>query len=123
MTYAALALSAFIAALGALGVVSPSALLGIVRRFQTPTGVYAAAAIRVVFGVVLLFAAPTSRVPEAVRILAVILIAAGVITPFFGLERFRRLLDWWTALGPGLVRAWAAFAFFFGLVVAYAVAP
>jgi hypothetical protein len=38
MTLVALALSLAIAALGALGVVSPARLLGVVSRFQTPAG-------------------------------------------------------------------------------------
>ena len=123
MAYAALALSALIAAMGALGVVSPTSLLRIVRHFESPAGIYASAAIRVVFGVVLFLAAPTSRAPDAVRILGGILIVAGAITPLFGLDRFRQLLDWWSSRGTGLVRAWAAFALLFGLAVAIAVAP
>ena len=123
MTFVALALSIFIAAFGALGVVSPERLLGVVRRFQTPTGLYAAAAIRLVLGVALFFAAPTSRAPETVRVVGVVVFVAGLITPFFGLERFRRLVEWWSALGPGLVRTWAASTFVIGLLLAYAVVP
>lgn len=123
MAYVALVLSLSIAALGALGVVSPDRLLGVVRRFQSPAGLYAAAAIRLALGGALFLAAPTSRAPETLRILGIVILVAGVITPFFGLERFRRLLDWWAALGPGVIRAWAAFAAVFGLSLAYAVAP
>ncbi len=123
MTLVALVLSLFIAALGALGIASPARLLGFVRYFQTPGGLYLAAALRVVLGVALFFTAPTSRAPDLIRILGVVSIVAGLITPFFGLERFRRLLEWWSALGPGFVRAWAAFALVFGLLLAYAVVP
>jgi hypothetical protein len=123
VTLIALILSLFIAALGALGVVSPSRLLGVVRRFQTPTGLYFAAGLRVALGAALFFAAPDSRAPELLRILGVVIIVAGVITPFFGLARFRRLLDWWSGQGPAFVRAWAAFALLFGLLLAYAVVP
>lgn len=122
MTTVALVLSLFVAALGALGVASPSRLLRIVRSFQKPAGVYFAAALRVVLGGALFFAAPTSRAPEFIRILGVVIVVAGFITPFFGLERFRRLLDWWSARGSGFIRAWAASAFVFGLLLAYVVA-
>ena len=47
-------------------------------------------------------------------------IAAGVITLFVGLERFRRLIDWWSVKGAVLVRAQAAFALALGLLLAYA---
>ena len=123
MTFVALALCVFVAAIGALGVVSPDRLLGVVRRFQSPTGLYAAAAIRLVFGVALFLAAPTSRAPEIVRVLGVFIIVAGLITPFFGVERFRRIVEWWSALGPVVVRIWAASTLVLGLWLAYAVVP
>ena len=123
MALVALVLSLFIAALGALGVASPARLLLVVQFFQTRAGLYFAAAFRVVFGVALFLAAPASRAPELMRILGVVIILAGLITPFFGLARFRTLLDWWSARGTAFVRAWAAFAFAFGLLLAYAVAP
>lgn len=123
MTIVALTLSLAIAALGAVGIVAPGRLLDVVRHFQTPGGLYVAAGIRLVLGVALLFAASGSRAPVALRILGVFVILVGLATPFFGIDRFRRLLDWWSAQGPGFVRIWAAFALAFGLLLAYAVVP
>jgi hypothetical protein len=107
MKIMALALSLFVAALGAAGVVSPPKLLGIVRRFQTPVGFYAAAGIRLVLGAALWLAAPSSRAPEAVGIAGLIIFVAGLITPFLGFDRLSRAMDWWTARGPVFMRAWA----------------
>lgn len=123
MAFVALVLSLFVAALGALGMFSPMRLLDIVRHFQSPAGIYAAAALRIILGVALFLAAPTSRAPEVVRILGIIILVAGLITPLFGLERFRRLLDWWSVRGPAFMRVWAGFALAFGLLLAYAVVP
>ena len=123
MTLAALIICLLTAAFGALGIASPSRLLGVVRYLQTPMGLYFAAGIRVLLGVALLFAAPTSRAPGLIYILGVFIIVIGVITPFFGLERFRRLLDWWSAQGSGFVRGWAVLALLFGLSLAYALVP
>ena len=123
MTLVALVLSLFVAALGALGVVSPTRLVSLLRYFQTPAGLYLAAALRVVLGVALFFSAPTSRAPELMRILGVVIIVVGLITPLFGLARFRRLIDWWLARGPAFLRVWAAFALGFGLLLAYALVP
>lgn len=123
MAIVALVLSLFVAALGALGIVSPMGLLRIVRQFQRPAGLYAAAILRVVLGGALFLAAPTSRLPEVVRILGIIIFVSGLITPLFGLERFRRLLNWWSARGPVFMRIWAGFALAFGLLLAYAVVP
>lgn len=122
MTLLALALSLAIAALGALGVVSPARLLGVVSRFQTPAGLYAAAALRIVLGSALVVAAPDSRAPDVLPVLGVFIVLAGLVTPLFGLARYRRLLTWWSSQEPAFVRAWAAFALLFGLALAYAVA-
>ena len=120
MTLVALIICLLTSAFGALGIASPSRLLGVVRYFQTPVGLYFAAGIRVLLGVALLFAAPTSRAPGLIFTLGVAIIVIGVITPFFGLERFRRLLDWWSAQGSAFIRGWAVLALLFGLSLAYA---
>ena len=122
MTFVALILSLAVAGLGAVGVASPSHLLAIVRRFQTPAGLYVAMAIRLVLGLALFLAAPASRAPDLLRILGIVIMVAGFITPLLGLERFRRLLDSWVTRGSGFIRSWAACAMAAGLLLAYAVA-
>jgi hypothetical protein len=94
-----------------------------VRSIQTPIGLYFAAGLRVLLGVALLFAAPPSRAPGLIYIVGVFIIVIGVITPFFGLERFRRLVDWWSVQGSAFVRGWAVLALLFGLSLAYAIVP
>jgi hypothetical protein len=123
MTIVALVLSLFVAAMGALGIISPVRLLGIVRQFQHPAGLYAAAILRVVLGVALFLASPNSRSPEVVRILGIIILVSGLITPLFGLERFRKLLNWWCTRGLTFMRIWAGFALAFGLLLAFALVP
>ena len=46
MALVAFAISLFVAALGVLGIFSPPQLVDVVRHFQTPAGLYAAAALR-----------------------------------------------------------------------------
>ena len=123
MALVAFVLSICIAALGALGVVAPKRLMAVVRSFQSPAGLYATAAIRLVLGVALVFAAPGSRAPGFIWVLGIVIFVAGLVTPVVGLERFRHLLDWWLARGPGFARVWGAVAFVLGLLLAYAVAP
>jgi len=119
----ALILSLFVAALGALGIILPKRLLGLARQFQRPGGLYAAAILRIVLGVSLFFSAPTSRSPEVVGIIGIIIFVSGLITPLFGLKRFGRLLDWWSTRGPVFMRVWAGIALAIGLFLAYSVAP
>jgi len=123
MAWMAMALCLLVAVLGAIGVVSPGALLRIARHFQTPSGLYAAAALRIILGSALLLAAPTSRAPRAIRAIGVIILVAGLITPFFGLDRFRGILEWWSAQGPIFMRVWAGVALTFGCIMAYTLVP
>lgn len=122
MAIIAIILSSAVAGMGVLGLASPTTLLAVVRRFQSPSGLYAAMAIRLVLGLALFMAAPGSRAPGVLQVLGIVTMVAGLITPIFGLERFRRLLDWWAAQGAGFIRIWAAFATAFGVYLIYALA-
>ncbi|MFC1660670.1 hypothetical protein ACFL3S_04260 [Gemmatimonadota bacterium] len=123
MTLCAVIICLLFAALGALGVVSPSRLIGIIRRFQTPRGLYFVAVLRVFLGVALLFSAPASRAPGLIFVAGVVIVMKGVITPFIGVERFRRLLDRWSVQGSAFLRGWALLTLALGLGLAYAIAP
>ena len=123
MTRVAVALSIAVSALGAIGIFSPNTLLAIGREFTTPVGLFVAAAIRVVFGAVLMLAAPASRAPRAIRVVGLVILVAGVITPFFGVERARAILDWWSAQGALLAHIAPAVALAFGGSLIYLLAP
>ena len=118
----AVVLSLGVALVGAIGLVSPAALLGFARHFQSPSGLYAAAALRVILGSALFLSAPTSRSPRAIRFLGVFIFVAGLITPLFGAERAREILDW-ASTSDLRIRLWAAFALGFGGTLSWALLP
>jgi len=113
----------FIAGVGIAGVVTPDGLLTAARYAATPVGLYAVAALRIGCGFVLLRAAAVSHAPKTVRVLGVILLVNGLITPLVGADRARAMLDWWAAQGPTVFRAWAALAFALGVFVTVAAGP
>lgn len=123
MTLVALAFSLLIVAFGVWGLLSPSAMIGLVRRFMTPVGFYFAAALRVLMGVVLVFAAPTSQVPQAISIVGVVVIIAGVAMPVIGLRRIEGMVDWWAEQDVALIRWQAAFALVFGAWLIFVLLP
>jgi hypothetical protein len=123
MARLALLVGMLIVAEGILGIAAPDPFLKAVRSFQTTPVIYLAAAIRLVFGVVLVRAAPTSRAPRVLRVFGYLMVIGGLLTPFVGGQAARVILDWWSAGGPGLVRVWAAAAAALGIFIVYLVAP
>ena len=123
MAWLAMALSLLVALVGAVGLVSPERLLETLRHFDSPLGLYGAAALRIALGGALLLSAPASRVPRTLQALGFVILVAGFITPFFGVDRLRAILDWWSGQGSDLLRAWSGFALGLGSFMAYAVLP
>lgn len=123
MTLAALLIGLLIAAEGILGIAAPDPFLTAVRSLQTPPVIFLAAAIRLVFGVVLVRAAPSSRSPKVLRVFGYLMVIGGLLTPFVGGQAAHVILDWWSEGGPGLVRVWAAAALALGVFIVYAVSP
>ena len=116
----AMALGFVVAAIGVLGIAAPSMLLEFGRSMQSTGALYVLAAVRVGFGTILIWAAPNSRAPITFRVLGIFIIIAGLVTPFVGSHG---MLDWWSAQGSFLARAWPSIAVVFGLFIAYATSP
>lgn len=121
MKLVAVALGFIFAAIGTTIIAAPSASLEFGRSILSPNVLYIAAAVRVFAGAALVWVAPVSRAPKTLRILGVLIVLAGVATPFVGVERSRTMLDWSLAQGPLFTRAWAGVAVVLGLFIVYAI--
>lgn len=122
MALVVLVLGLVIAAVGLLGIAAPARLLAIARGFATPAGLYAATAIRLFVGAAVFLAAPASRAPTALRLLGIAIVAAGLVTPWIGLERSQAFVRWFSARGSAFQRGWGALALALGLSLCFAVA-
>jgi NAD/NADP transhydrogenase beta subunit len=83
---------------------APDLRLSLERSMTTPAGLYAIAALRIAIGLVFVLAAPASRAPRTLRVLGLVVIVAGLATPWFGVARARAVLNWWASAGPLLRR-------------------
>jgi hypothetical protein len=85
-------------AIGLVLVVAADRLVAVVpdleRYVLTPGVLFAIGALRVGMGLVLFLVARSSRAPAALRAIGVVLIAAGLATPVFGVQRSRAVADW-----------------------------
>ena len=105
---------------GLCGIIAPDVFVGVVRFFQTPSVVYVAAALRIAIGIVLLWAATDSRLPNFLRVFGVLIVIGGVFTPFVGVQFAHTILALWASRGPGLVRLFAVVSLALGLLTVYA---
>jgi hypothetical protein len=123
MRRVAIAFGVVIAFIGIVGLVDPALLLAATSFTLTSLGLYIVAAIRIAFGLVLIGAATTSRMPRTLRILGSFIVLAGIVTPFFGVERIRMIVEWWSSQSIAFMRAWVSLAVIFGLFIIYVVTP
>lgn len=111
-----------IAAMGLVGIVAPSVLIELARSIQTPLGLYIVSAVRVLFGLILLFAASTSRMPKTLRMIGIVIILAGLVGMFVGAERFQAIANWAVSRPAWFLRVVAVLPFLLGVFIAYVVA-
>lgn len=108
-----------IIALGIAGLAVPDYLPRLAWMSQSAPALYIAAFVRLAFGIVLLLAAPKARIPNALRILGVLMILGGALTPFIGARLAETVLAWWSR-DVAMIRAWAAAALAVGVLIVYA---
>jgi hypothetical protein len=116
----------FIAAVGAVGMLAPSALVWIAQQFGSPAAFYALAVVRMSFGLVLVSVASSSRVPTALRVLGYVIVTLGIATVlagFIAVGEARSSIDWWLQQGSGVIRLTAIPVLALGGFIAYACAP
>lgn len=116
-------LGVFIVLVGAWGVLAPDRITAFVDRFGSAGGLWFAAAIRLVLGLALWFAAPVSRAPMLLQALGVIAIVAAAVIPLMGVDRFKAMISWWAALSPAVQRLWSLVAVAFGALILWALLP
>ena len=98
---------------------APDLRLSLERSVMTPAGFYAIAALRIAIGLVFVLAAPASRAPRTLRVLGLIVIIAGLSTPWFGVARARAVVNWLASAEPVLMRLDAALGMALGGFLVY----
>jgi hypothetical protein len=108
---------------GLTGTIAPDRLLGLRSLISTQGALIVIGAIRLAIGVVLIMAAPGSRVPKTLRIVGIVMMLAAVATPLFGIERTRIVLEWEAAQGPVFMRIVGVLILVIGGLLAFALLP
>lgn len=86
MRIAAFLVALSVVLVGIVGIVSPDRVTMVRRQyFATPVGLYAAGAVRVAMGLVLILVARVSRAPKILRTLGALMCAQGLAATVLGL--------------------------------------
>jgi hypothetical protein len=117
-----MAVSLLAAGMGVFGLASPAVMIGFVSAWQSKSGLWAASAIRLVFGIALWAAAAGSRFPATLKVLSVVSVASSVAFPLMGISRFNSILAWWSRQSPAFMRVWSAAAVLMGVFLIWSVA-
>jgi hypothetical protein len=97
MVALALILCAAIAAMGVVMIFQPAIAHELTRLLADKTGMWVATAIRAVLGLGLLAAASDSKAPTLLKLLGLLILIVAIVVPTLGLDRHRRMIDWWLA--------------------------
>jgi hypothetical protein len=123
MRIAGLLLAVFLIAIGAMGIVATDTVVTLRRLyFATPGRFYAAGAIRMAMGAVLILAASCSGWPRTLRVLGGLMCLQAVTATLLGIEHARAVMEWETLQGTAALRAGAAVSLASGVFVAFACA-
>jgi hypothetical protein len=122
MRTAALLVAVFTIVVSIVGIVSPE-YGTMVRRayFARPVTIYAAVALRMVMGLIVIFVARGSRAPKTMRVLGAVMCLQAVTGTVLGPDRARAVLEWETMQGTALLRVGAAVALAAGGFMVFAV--
>ena len=101
----------------------PTAAVTTALLVATPAGLYAIGALRLGMGLVLLWAAASSRAPRVLQAFGVLLVVAGLATPLFGVGRTNDVMDYVSTHGGLLIRAAGTVLVAFGAFLAFTVTP
>ena len=118
---AALLVALVTVGIGLVGLVSPNSVTAARRQyFATPSGLYAAAAVRLTMGLVVILSARAARTPRTLRVLGALMCMQGLSATLLGPEHARTVLEWET-MRPALLRAGAIVALATGAFMAFSV--
>ncbi len=110
-----LLIAVLLIAVGLTGVLWPSALMDLAKWTFTPKGLYPAAGIRIIFGLVMLIAAGATATPNIVRVIGAIILVGGIATACLSADTAQRLSSWWLENGEDRIRMTACIPLAVGL--------
>ena len=115
----ALILCAAVAAMGVVVIVKPALAHEWSRLLADKTGMWIVTAIRAVLALGLFAAASDSKAPMVLRLLGLLILIIAIVVPILGVDRHRRMIEWWLARRRTVEMMCGAGAVVFGIGLIY----
>ncbi|MDD5495655.1 MAG: hypothetical protein PHP46_00975 [Candidatus Omnitrophica bacterium] len=112
-------IGALIIFVGALCILNPQAMKGLLSFWKAGKRVYAIGIIRLVFGILFLIAAPQCKEPWLIRVFGVLMLLSAFTIFFMGLEKIKGMFEWFDKRPLSVIRILALVAFVIGALIAY----
>ena len=91
--------------LGLLGIASPHSLVDAVVGMSSATRFYVTVIVRIVVGIIFLYAARRCRVAWLVYLFGVIILLSGIVLLFLGAGRLDEIINWFAARSDAGLRS------------------
>ena len=105
MTIIVLIVGWLILLLGLLGIASPHSLVDAVLGMSSATRFYVTVIVRIVVGIIFLYAARRCRVAWLVYLFGVIILLSGIVLLFLGAGRLDEIINWFAARSDAGLRS------------------
>ena len=122
MTVILTVLGSVVCLISLFAIVFPGRLFRAAKSVTVTTPLrFIACGVRILFGVIMTLDAGSTRFPQTLRIIGILLIVAGVTVLLLGNARIQSLMDWFLRRGPNAIRAGGVVGLLFGGFLIYAV--
>lgn len=112
-------IAALMVLLGLIGLLRPEGVMPLMLYSFSRSGLYVVAAIRIILGALLFFAAAVTRTPKTVRVFGLIIVIAGIATALVPVDSAEAMKIWWIARGPDTLRIAACFPLAAGIFLGW----
>jgi small-conductance mechanosensitive channel len=105
--------------MGFINVLNPNVMKKMISFWRKGKNIYAGALLRVLFGVIFLWSVTQARLPWVIYILGILMLLGAALIFILGLEKTKKILDWWDKKPHSVLRLIAILILAIGVLVIY----
>jgi uncharacterized membrane protein HdeD (DUF308 family) len=107
------------ACMGFINILNPALMKKMISFWRRGKRIYAGGLLRILFGVIFLWSSSQARLQAVIYVLGILMLLAGVLLFILGLEKVKRMLDWWDKKPSSILRLVALLVLIIGVLVIY----